>query len=199
VDGVESTPNWFQLDESVYPPEFVVFSNNPPDAGIYAVTITSYLNTAPTSIPTGVIEVTVTLSLEPCSTILFDDPGLLDMTFTIADGAVPTTSVFADFTDSGGQFNCGPRDYYIFTSHPSLSLDPVSRTLSVETTDWNEVGTHEVSILVWLRDYPTYNHVVELIASFNIIIDASCHYTTIDYTAPLADLIHALTHPPATY
>jgi len=138
----------------------------------------------------------VTFSVEACSTLQFDPVTLPDLSFSIADNALAVTSTFAEFTDTGGQMNCGPRDYYLYGSHPSLTLNSATRTLSLQTAESSHVGSHDVSVLVWLRDFPQFNYVVQLIAGFKIDIDAACHYTTFSF-APNAFLHTYSTGPSA--
>jgi len=93
--------------------------------------------------------------------------------------------------------NCGPRDYYLYGSHPSLTLNSATRTLSLQTAESSHVGSHDVSVLVWLRDFPQFNYVVQLIAGFKIDIDAACHYTTFSF-APNA-FLHTYSTGPSAY
>jgi len=69
--------------------------------------------------------------------------------------------------------NCGPREILIYSGHISLTLN--GSTLSVDTTDAATVGTHSVSLVAQLANYPDYNPVVAVLLYFEVHIDAACH------------------------
>jgi len=97
--------------------------------------------------------------------------------------------------------SCGPspqpRQYYIHDTAGNtynngiLTMSEPHRRLTVTTTDPTRVGTWSV---VWVANYqnlPVYNPVSTITQTFNIVIDAYCHYTIFEYIQP-ATLIHEI-------
>jgi len=151
---VTTLPSWLTLNESVTPPQLEVYSTDPASFGFYTIQIFATLNKWPVISADSQIFTTLTITGEFCGTIRFDPQADVAINFTIKDGQPDSTLTFADFTDSSGQMNCGPREYYVLIDHSSLTFDAATRTLSVQSADPSTVGTHEVVFVGQLLNYP---------------------------------------------
>jgi len=94
---------------------------------------------------------------------------------------------------------CGPREYLVYQGHDSLTFDEASRTFTVSSTEPSHTGTHEILLLVQLKNYPQFNPVVYRLVSFDVVIDAQCHYTQFLYTEPADPFTHIINSAAVTY
>lgn len=75
------------------------------------------------------------------------------------------------FASLDGLTYCGPRVIEI-TSDPTihsafLSLDPVSKVLTLGSNDTNDVGSYTIEVRTYLEDYPA----VEATTTFTVMIN----------------------------
>jgi len=92
----------------------------------------------------------------------FDSQAIGPIYFTIGGLMDPATETFDDFTNSVPTDRCGDREYFVFEGHSSLTFDSALRKFEVTTTDPTDVGTHEITLLVQLKEarYQQFNPVV---------------------------------------
>jgi len=111
-----------------------------------------------------------------CSDTVINAPVVPDLTTTVL--AVPPlpphqVALFTDQVsltngDLSGVTYCGNRVYSLDTSTPSFgTFDPSTLEISVATSDPVDIGTHAVTLILSLVDYPAVSTPV----SFNVIID----------------------------
>jgi len=161
VDNQEMDPSWLKIDSTVHPPTAQIINDDTSYAGVYSVSIYGYLNTIPATVSADQVRFVVSLNLEQCSTLQFNDQLLNDIHFTIGGPQDPVTEVFPEFTNTVPVGDtCGPREYLVYQGHDSLTFDEASRTFTVSSTDPSHVGTQEILLLVQLKNYPQFNPVV---------------------------------------
>ena len=65
----------------------------------------------------------MSLSFDVCSSIIFDPKTLTTMNFRIASGTPATSASFFTHSNSGGKFECGPRQYRLVSTYAGLTFE----------------------------------------------------------------------------
>ena len=105
LNGVEqqTSETWISVVDTADPPSVRIYTVDEDNKGIYTVSITSHLNTTPKYVSEDAYQFVVTLEVDPCSTLEFDDKNLGPLVFEIKPGLLTAeTLTFNDYTDSSG-------------------------------------------------------------------------------------------------
>jgi len=97
------------------------------------------------------------------------------MSFFIDHGMVPETQTFTAVTDRVG--TCGAITYTIIGSlqYGTAVVDQASLTISVDTNNGLDVGTHQFTLRAQMDDYPQYISD----AIFDVTVTSQCANTEI--------------------
>ena len=142
--------------------------------------LVNFVGTAasPTPFSSAVVTVDVFFDSPTCDVTTLNTQVLADMTTTVKVGTA-VTQTFTYFTDLSGistgiPANCGPRTYALTGNGAFLTLtvpaDPFTTalTLTLQTDNDSDIGSHPVTLTVSLVNYPT---VTPVTATFNAIIN----------------------------
>jgi len=68
----------------------------------------------------------VSISYDACSSLYFDAKTLSTINFKIAYGATAQSASFSTHSNSGGKFECGPRQYRLVSTYAGLKFEGFS-------------------------------------------------------------------------